>query len=107
MRRELTAAELEIQDQTKWVLPDCPSVHAEMNALLQCNDRRHACALYTTTFPCIDCAKAIANTEIKNIFYLQEYDTNPQNKAPTLEVFKTAEIIVERLIKLEEYFNEI
>lgn len=51
----------------------CPTIHAEMNALLQCKDidRVHAC--YTTTSPCFACMKLLYNTNCEKIYFLEPY----------------------------------
>lgn len=52
----------------------CLAVHAEANAILQLGDRIHrAHKLYSTTFPCFECAKLICQTKIKHIYYLESY----------------------------------
>jgi dCMP deaminase len=46
-------------------------VHAELNAIL--NARQHDltnCTIYTTLFPCADCAKAIIQTGIRYVVYM-------------------------------------
>jgi len=57
------------------------AVHAEMEALLFCArnavDTRHA-TLYTTTFPCHNCAKHIIAAGIKKVVYVEPY---PKSKA--------------------------
>ena len=49
-------------------------VHAEVNALMfrNCVDLE-GCTLYTTLFPCHECAKAIIQSRIKEIYYLTDY----------------------------------
>lgn len=52
------------------------SVHAEMAALLDA--ARHGvavkgCTLYTTTFPCHDCARHIVASGIKRVVYIEPY----------------------------------
>ena len=49
-------------------------VHAEVNAIMfrNCVDLE-GCALYTTFFPCHECAKAIIWSGIKEIYYLTDY----------------------------------
>ena len=49
-------------------------VHAEVNALMfrNCIDLE-GCTLYTTLFPCHECAKAIIQSGIKEIYYLTDY----------------------------------
>ena len=48
-------------------------VHAENNAILSCDiNRLDDSTLYTTLFPCNECAKAIAQVGIKKIYYLED-----------------------------------
>jgi len=46
-------------------------IHAEMNAIINCNDFKSlkGATLYTTLFPCSECAKIIIQTGIKKIIY--------------------------------------
>jgi tRNA(Arg) A34 adenosine deaminase TadA len=48
-------------------------VHAEVNALMfrNCLDLE-GCALYTTYFPCLECAKTIIRSGIKTLYYLAD-----------------------------------
>lgn len=48
-------------------------VHAEVNALMfrNCVDLE-GCTLYTTLFPCLDCAKTIIQSGIKRVYYLAD-----------------------------------
>lgn len=55
---------------TPWVL------HAESNAITKCaksNYSSSGATLYTTISPCIECAKLIIQSEIKEVIYLHEY----------------------------------
>lgn len=54
-------------------LNTCMATHAEQNALLQCSDVMSIDTIYTTTSPCIICAKLIANTSCKTVVYAEEY----------------------------------
>lgn len=54
-------------------LDGCEAIHAEQNALLQCRDVRDIHTCYTTTAPCITCAKLLLNTACQRIVYLDEY----------------------------------
>ena len=52
------------------------SVHAEMNAILQCARVGVSCngaIMYCTSSPCIRCANAIVNAGIKSIWYKDIY----------------------------------
>lgn len=47
---------------------DCPSIHAEANALLFCDRReREGGTMYVTSAPCIGCAKLMANSGIARV----------------------------------------
>lgn len=55
------------------------TIHAEMNALLQCSKYGIPASdstLYVTHFPCLQCTKAIIQAGIKNVFYAQDYRNN-------------------------------
>ena len=49
-------------------------VHAELNAIMykNCVDLRE-CTLFTTLFPCLECAKVIIRSGIKKVYYLTDY----------------------------------
>jgi dCMP deaminase len=49
----------------------CMAIHSEANALLQCPDIRAIQKIYCTLAPCLECAKLIANTSVKQVFYLE------------------------------------
>jgi dCMP deaminase len=51
----------------------CMAVHAEQNALLQCNDLDKAYVLYCSCVPCFSCAKMIANTNIALVICVENY----------------------------------
>ncbi len=48
--------------------------HAEFNAILNTRDgsRLDGCTIYVTLFPCNECAKAIIQTGIKHVVYLDD-----------------------------------
>ena len=55
-------------------------IHAELNALIKCDfnfpkDKK----LYVTLSPCIMCAKAIINADIKHVIYINKYDNEGIN----------------------------
>lgn len=51
----------------------CMAVHAEINAILQCQRLDLARTMYVSCVPCFECAKAIANTPIHHIIALAPY----------------------------------
>lgn len=44
-------------------------VHAELNAILNANQNLNGNSIYTTLFPCRECAKAIIQAGIVKVFY--------------------------------------
>ncbi|CDW59576.1 Lactamase B and dCMP cyt deam 1 domain containing protein [Trichuris trichiura] len=56
------------------------TIHAEMNALLQCAKLGIAtdqAEVYVTHFPCLACTKALLQAGIKKIHYLKDYRNDP------------------------------
>ncbi len=69
----------------------CFAVHAEQNALLQCEGNlERAYNLYCSCTPCFTCAKLIANTNIKRVLCTEEYAD-----LSGLTIFTLAGIMVE------------
>lgn len=54
-------------------LDRCQAIHAEQNSLLQCRNVYEIHTCYTTTFPCVTCAKLLMNTSCRRIVYSQWY----------------------------------
>lgn len=54
-------------------LSDCLSVHAEINALVQCAAVEDIETIYLTVSPCRDCIKVIMNTGATRIVFAEEY----------------------------------
>lgn len=72
-------------------------VHAEINAMLNTTAIIKEAILYTTLFPCSNCAKIIAQTDIKEIVFLtinQEKET--ENKIAE-KIFSKSGITFRRL----------
>lgn len=56
------------------------TIHAEMNALLQCAKlgiSTDGAEVYVTHFPCLPCTKALLQAGIKKIYYLHDYRNDP------------------------------
>ncbi|MEG0258610.1 MAG: ComE operon protein 2 [Lysinibacillus sp.] len=69
------------------------TVHAEMNALLQCakyGTPTKGADLYVTHFPCLPCAKSIIQAGIERVYYATDYKNNVYAE----ELFKKAGIEV-------------
>ena len=72
-------------------LNECMAVHAEMNAVLQCAKLGVSCedaTLYVTTKPCASCMKAIIQSGIIKVVYIEDYDSPLTDKLVELSGIK-------------------
>ncbi|WLR46208.1 ComE operon protein 2 [Halobacillus litoralis] len=56
------------------------TIHAEMNALLQCSKfgvATEGAEIYVTHFPCVHCTKAIIQAGVKAVYYSEDYKNDP------------------------------
>lgn len=56
------------------------TIHAEMNALLQCAKfgvATEGAEMYVTHFPCVHCTKALIQAGIKKVYYAEDYKNHP------------------------------
>ena len=71
------------------------TVHAELNCI--CFAAKYGiptcgASLYTTHSPCLECAKAIINAGIKEVFYLEQY-----GNSDGLRLLTKAQVVTEQL----------
>lgn len=57
-------------------LDGCDAIHAEQNALLQCQNVHDIVAAYTTTPPCVTCTKLLLNTGCQRIVCSGDYPSS-------------------------------
>ncbi len=72
------------------------TIHAEMNALLQCAKFRvptDGAEIYVTHFPCLQCCKSLIQAGIKAVYYAEDYKNHPY----ALELFKQAGVKTEKV----------
>jgi len=70
-------------------------LHAESNAITKCarsNSSSEGATIYTTTSPCLECAKLIIQSGIVEVIYEDEY-----GKPEGVELLKLDKIIVRKL----------
>ena len=72
-------------------LDKCEAIHAELNAFLQLRSEDDSLTMYTTTTPCIACAKVICNSNVKRVVSISQYSQD------TLSMFAWAKIKLEIL----------
>jgi len=72
------------------------TIHAEMNALLQCAKfgvPTSGAEIYVTHFPCLQCCKALIQSGIKKVYYAASYKNHPY----AIELFEQAGVHVEHV----------
>ncbi len=72
------------------------TIHAEMNALLQCAKfgvAAEGADMYVTHFPCLQCCKAIIQAGVKKVYYADDY----KNHLYAIELFKKAGVATEQV----------
>lgn len=72
------------------------TIHAEMNALLQCSKYGspvEGATLYVTHFPCLQCSKAIIQSGIKKVNYATDY----KNDAYAITLFEQSGVEVNHI----------
>lgn len=82
------------------------TIHAEMNALLQCSKfgiPTDGAEIYVTHFPCLPCTKAILQAGIKKIHYLHDYRNNPY----ALELIEHVGAEVHQVTLDKSYFDKL
>lgn len=76
-------------------------VHAELNAILNANKDITGSTLYVTMFPCNECAKAVIQSGIKEVIYLE-------NKHDGEDSVKASRFLLEKAgIKVSHYQGRI
>ena len=65
--------------------------HAELNAILNCNSGNvRGCTVYTTLFPCNECAKAIIQSGIAEVVYMEDKYSDSDSVKASKRMFDTA-----------------
>lgn len=78
----------------------CVVVHAELNAILHAKQSLKNAIMYTTLFPCLQCAKAIVQAGIKRVIYLQVKD------GPNYQIEKAKNVLRNKNVEVTG-FHEI
>ncbi|MEE1006337.1 MAG: dCMP deaminase family protein [Acutalibacteraceae bacterium] len=65
--------------------------HAELNAILNCaSGNVRGCTVYTTLFPCNECAKAIIQSGIAEVVYMSDKYSESDSVLASKRMFTTA-----------------
>jgi len=66
--------------------------HAELNAILNSTRNLNECSIYVALFPCNECAKAIIQSGIKEVVYLEDKYANTDSVKASKRMFNQAGI---------------
>ena len=66
------------------------SSHAEFNAILNSRGSVRDCKIYVTLFPCNECAKAIIQSGIKEVIYMDDKYDGALNNLASKRLFNLA-----------------
>lgn len=72
------------------------TIHAEMNAILQCAKLgvpSEGSTIYVTHFPCLNCTKSIIQAGIKTIYYAEDY----KNHTYAIQLLKQSNVHFEKI----------
>lgn len=86
-----------VEDDAIWQRPTKYDhvIHAELNAILNCERTPVGGKLYVTLYPCHQCAKVIAAARIKKVYYRDhELDGKDYLDPKSVEIFRRAGIEV-------------
>jgi len=75
-------------------------VHAELNAILNAQSNVDGCALYVTHFPCHECAKAIVQSGIREVFFASDAREGKPTTIAAKKIFEAANV---GYTKISEY----
>lgn len=74
-------------------------VHAEMNAILSAKSRDlTGCVMYVTYSPCNECMKAIIQSGIKKVIYMNEYRPNSAGNYVTYRMARSAGVEMQKYV---------
>jgi deoxycytidylate deaminase len=85
----------------------CTAVHAEVAAILAAGHRARGTTLYTTTFPCFQCAEKLAQAGIAAIVFTEPYPDTQAADRLDLAKIKTARFEGVRSSRFHEIFSAV
>lgn len=89
-----------VEDASTWERPTKYNfvLHAELNAIMNCEHTPAGGKLYVTLYPCKECAKVIAAARIKKVYYkAHEIDGKSYLDPISQEIFKRCGIEVHQV----------
>ena len=95
------------RDKSEYLNSKYPFVcHAELNVILNCGGRGlFNTRLYTTLFPCNECAKAIIQIGIKKVIYKEDKYSTEDNVIAAKHMFNISGVKYEKYTKTNKIVN--
>ncbi len=85
----------------------CTAIHAEVAALLSAGHRARGTTLYTTSFPCFQCAEKIAQAGVAAIAYTEPYPDVKAGERIEIAGIPTARFEGVRSSRFHEIFSKV
>ena len=80
--------------------------HAELNAILNCHSGTvRGCTCYTTLFPCNECAKAIIQSGIAEVVFMEDKYSDSDSVIASKKMFDTAGVKYRLYEKSEKHIE--
>lgn len=70
----------------------CLATHAEINALIKADERAKGGKIFVSLEPCYECAKAIINAGIKEVWFSRYNDKQPEYKIAVSKLLEAVNI---------------
>ena len=80
----------------------CIATHAEINALIKAGDRAKGGKIFVSLEPCFECAKAIINAKITEVYFRRANDKSLIYKDTVRALFKYVNIDYIHILKEEK-----
>ena len=83
----------------------CTAVHAEVSAILAAAERARGGTLYTTTFPCFQCAEKITHVGIRTVYFSEAYPDPHSGKRLELSGIELKQFEGVRSASIDRFFQ--
>lgn len=79
--------------------------HAELNAILNSSTNLKNCSIYVALFPCNECAKAIIQSGISQVFYLEDKYKDTDSVIASKKMMDLSGVLYRQLVPENDALN--